>query len=91
MSSKTCARSRATRFPFAVGLMTENLRSRWIDVAPRIKRLSLKTIDKPRDHAFISSKTDRELSGRDAPGFDTAKKHTCFLDRHPKSQEAAVE
>jgi hypothetical protein len=61
-----------------------------IDVARKQTAL-LKTIDKPRDHAFISSKTDRELSGRDTPGFDAANKYTCFLHCHPKSQEAAIE
>jgi hypothetical protein len=51
----------------------------------------LKAINESCDLAFVSSESDRELSGGDPPGFHATKKHTGFLRGHPKSQEAAVE
>jgi hypothetical protein len=79
-------------YPFSLccGLEVSEPPIALIDVACKQTAL-LKTFDKPRDHALISSKTDRELSRCTAPGFNAAKKDTCFLHCHPKSQEAAVE
>jgi hypothetical protein len=53
--------------------------------------LCFQAADKTSDLAFISPDGYRELAGRDSSCLYATKKHSRFLERHPKPQEAAVE
>ena len=75
----------------SLGLALSVCPLRWACGSKTSGRVDHVTSDKPRDHALITSKPDRELPGCNTPRFDLAKKHTGFLNGHSKSQEATIQ